>query len=422
VGLSVKRVEKLLRAGVPGRHTDGDVKGLMLCIEGKDSAHWILRYQRDKVVRHMGLGGARDLPLAAAREQAKIERERIARGIDPLQLRREEREAQRQAEAKRLTFKQAAERYHEAHAPSWTNAHHANEFLSSLERWAYPHIASLDIGAVDKDSILRVLEQQLPREGGTFWNKRAITADRTRSRIERVLDWAEARGFRPAGTPNPARWKGFLDQLLAKPRKIAPVRHMPALGFDQVPGLMAVLAADQSPASAALRFIILTSCRLSEGLKATGSEINLETAEWRIPASRMKARKPHTVPLSPQALELLKSLPREEGNPYLFISSKTPGTHVAESTVTEALRRTGCRETIHGMRAAFKTWAEERTNFPSIIAELSLAHTVGNAVERSYRRTDLAAKRRKLMEQWARFVTSPVVEKQKGDKVVPLRA
>jgi len=309
----------------------------------------------------------------------------------------------------------------------WSNPHHANEFISSLRRWAYPHIGSIDVAAIGKDEVLRVLEQKLPSKlskdaGATFWTGRTQTADRTRNRIERVLDWAEARGFRPSGTPNPARWKGFLDQLLAKPRKIAPLKHMPSVPYDEVPALMQALAAEESVASAALRFLIMTGVRLGEALNATFAEIDLKAAEWVIPKQRMKARKEHTVPLSPQVIELLKSLPTEEGNPFLFISSKTQGTHIAETTVTDALRRAGRKETLHGFRASFKTWAEERTSFPSIIAEMSLAHTVGNAVERSYRRTDLVTKRRKLMEQWARFVTTPTITvEKKGGTVVPMR-
>src|SRR5262249_44344741 len=228
MALTVKRVEKLLRAGVPGKHTDtGDVRGLMLCIESKSSAHWLLRFQRAGRVRHMGLGSARDVPLAAARTKARRERERLADGVDPLAVKHAERATAAAAAARKLTFKEAAERCHEALAAGWSNPHHANEFISSLRRWVYPHIGNLDVAAVGKDEVLRVLEQRLPdrigkgTDGSTFWVAHSQTADRTRNRIQRVLDWAEARGFRPAGTPNPARWAGFLDQLLAKPRKIA---------------------------------------------------------------------------------------------------------------------------------------------------------------------------------------------------------
>jgi integrase len=414
VGLSVKRVEKLLRGGVPGRHTDGDVRGLMLCVEGKKSAHWLLRFQINHVVRHMGLGSAHDLSLAAARERARRERERLASGIDPLALRKNEREAAAKAAARKLTFKEAAERCHEALAAGWSNAHHANEFISSLQRWVYPHIGNLDIAAVGKDEVLRVLEQKLTRENGTFWTKRAVTADRTRNRIERVLDWAEARGFRAAGTPNPARWKGFLDQLLAAPRKIAPVQNMAAMPYDELPGVMQLLAADQTVGAQCLRFIVMTACRLGEGMRAIWDEIDLDKAEWRIPAARMKARKSHLVPLSPQVIELLRGLYREEGNQHVFIGK--PGTHVAGSAVTAALRNAGRSETVHGFRSAFKTFSEEATNFPGIVVELSLAHSVGNAVERSYRRTDLFARRCKLMAVWSAFCT----EGKKG-KVLSLR-
>jgi integrase len=431
--MTVKRVQKLLRAGVRGRYTDGKggVKGLMLCVESPTSAAWVLRWQRDHKTRHMGLGSAlkdssRYLSLAAAREKAREQYERLARGIDPLELRRQEREAQRQAEARLLTFREAAERCHEAKSAEWSNAHHANEFISSLRRWVFPIFGGIDVAAVGRDDVLRCLEQRLPGKmgvgaaTGTFWTARSQTADRTRARIQQVLDWAEVRGFRPAGTPNPARWKGFLDQLLAKPRKIAPQQNLAAVPFTEVPQVMAALAAEESVGAQCLRFIVLTTCRLGEALRTTWDEIDFEAREWRVPPERMKARKEHRVPLSPQAVELLRSLYREEGNPHLFISTKTPGTHVAETTVTAALRKTGRRETIHGFRSSFSTWAHERSRFSNHVIELSLAHSVGSTVERAYRRTDLPEQRRKLLAAWGAFCTTPPVAGEKG-KVLPMR-
>jgi integrase len=422
--LTVKRIEKLLSAGVPGKHTDGEVKGLMLCVESKTSAAWTLRWQRDGRVRHMGLGSARDLPLAAVRVKAKELRERIALDVDPLDRKRQDREAQREAEARRHTFKQAAEACHKALEPGWSSAHHAAEFINSLERYVFPVFGSLDIGAIDKDCVLRMLEQRLPSrikgvDGAVFWNAKTVTADRVRSRVERVIDFATVRGWRTGD--NPARWRNWLDTVLAKPRAIRPVRHMRATPYSELPAVMAALATDQNVAAQCLRFIILCSCRLGEALKATWTEVDIEAAEWVIPASRMKGRKEHRVPLSPQAVELLRSLYREEGNPYLFISSRTPGTHVVESTLTIALRNAGCKATIHGMRASFKTWAEERTSVPGIVVEMALAHNPGTAVERAYRRSDLAVKRRKLMEAWAAFCTAPPLEQRKSGKVVLLR-
>jgi integrase len=422
--LTVKRVEKLLTAGKPGKHTDGDVRGLMLCIESTTSAHWLLRYQRNHKVHHLGLGGVKDVPLASARAKARRERERIADGIDPLTVKQTDREAQREAEAKRLSFRQAAQRCYEAAAPGWSDPRTGDEFLGSLQRWVYPHIGSLDVAAIGKDEVLRVLEQKLPDRmgrgdsGGTFWNKRSQTADRTRQRVERVLDWAEARGFRPAGTPNPARWKNFLDQLLAAPRKIAPVQNLAAVPFAEVPEVMAALAADQSVAAQCLRFIVLTAARLSEAVGARWDEVDLEAAEWTVPASRMKARREHRVPLAAPAIELLRSLYRETDNPFVFISSRVSSAPIAASAIGDALRRAGRKETIHGMRSAFRTFAEERTGLPAIVAEMALAHAVGTAVERAYRRTDLVAKRRKLMEAWAAYCTTPPAA---SAEVVPLR-
>jgi integrase len=219
---------------------------------------------------------------------------------------------------------------------------------------------------------------------------------------------------------NPARWRGYLQEALPAPRKVAPIKHLDAAPYQDVPRIMAALPPDVN--GNALRFVILNAARLGEALGARWDEIDLDSAEWVIPASRMKGRREYRVPLSPQVVQLLKGLYREEGNPYLFVG-RTPGTSTANNTVLQALRRTGCHATIHGFRSSFSTWASERTNFPGIIVELSLAHRVGNAVENAYRRGDVIVKRRKLMKACGKFCTTPpAVEKQNGDKVVPLRA
>ena len=421
MGLTVKRVEKLTRAGVPTKVTDGEVRGLMLCIESKTSAHWLLRYQRDKVTRHMGLGSAGDLTLSAARELARRERERLASGIDPLELRKTERARAAEAALRKLTFRQAAERFHAAKEAEWSSPRYGDEFLSSMARWVYPIFGGMDVAIIGKDDVLRVLEQKHPKlKGGTFWIKRTVTADRVRNRVERILDWSEAHGFRPAGTPNPARWRGFLDHLLPKPRKVSPPQNLRALPYTGVPAVVAALTTDETVAASAARFTIFTTCRIGEALGATWDEIDLQKAEWTLPPARMKARREHVVPLSSQAVELLEQLPREEGNKYLFISSKTPGKAVTEMTVTARLRNAGCDATLHGFRSSFSTWAHERSGFSSHAIEMSLAHSVGNAVEKAYRRTTILEQRRKLMQMWGRFVTSPPAAKKVGDNVVPI--
>ena len=417
MALTVRRVEALLRAGKPAKVTDSEVKGLMLVTDGKGNGYWQLRYQIDGKVRYMGRGSASEVTLAEARERGRDARKLIRDGIDPLEQKRVLRAAKAAAAQRRLTFKEAASRLHMAKGAEWSSRH-SFEFLSSLERYAFKHIGNMDVADVDRDAVLRVLEQPL-KGGGTFWTARAITADRVRNRIERVLDWGEARGYRVSGTANPARWAGFLDHLLPKPHKLAPVQHLRALPYDQVPPLMMRLAAEDSVAAQAVRFIVSTIVRMKEGLNATWDEIDQQKAEWVIPAARMKARRPHTVPLSPQVLALLAQLPREADNPYLFISSTIAGKPIGEMSVTRALRVAGCNATMHGFRSSFSTWANERTSFPGIVIEMSLAHAVGTAVEKAYRRTDLFDKRRKLMEQWSRFCCMPPVAEKGG--VVPLR-
>ena len=393
----------------------------MLTVAGPGSAAWSLRWQRDHKVRQMGLGSAIKgrssyLSLAEARDKAREQYRGIAGGVDPLERKRSDKAARIAAAAKAVTFKQAAERYFEAHQKSWTNARHAAEFLSSLSRWAYPFIGGLDVSAIDMTLVLRVLEQPLPRDAGTFWLKHVVTADRVRSRIERTLDFSTVRGWRSGD--NPARWKGFLKEALPAPRKVSPVKHHAAVPFKDIAAVMAALAADGSVAALALRFLILTEGRVSEVIEAPWTEIDFDAAVWSVPAKRMKGRRPHTVPLSSAAIALLKSLPTEDDNPFVFIGASLRS-HVAEGAVTEALRRAGRRETLHGFRSTFRTWAAERTTFPRELAEKALAHLVGDETERAYQRGELLAKRAELMEAWAEFCAPRPAD---AGNVVPMRS
>jgi integrase len=420
VALTVKRIQKLLHAGLPGRHTDvGGIRGLMLCIESKTSASWAIRYQRLGVVRLMGLGSARDLSLAAARELARRERERLAGGIDPLERRRAERAAAKAATTKHHNFRDTVERFFAAKESGWSNARHRDEFMSSLQRWVFPVIGTMDVTEIGKDEILRVLEQKI-KGGGTFWHDRAVTADRTRSRIESVMGYAAARGWLPPGTPNPAKWEDFLEHLLARPRDIRPVRHLRAMPYAEIPGLMAKLARDPTIGARTLQFIIMTACRRGEALGATLDEFQFDTAEWLIPGRRMKNRREHRVPLSPQVLALLADLPREAGNDFVFVSAHTAGKAVSDTALNRALRAARCLQTIHGFRSSFRDWAEERSRFNNTEIEMSLAHSVGSAVERSYRRTDLFEKRRRLMAAWSVFCCTPLVGAD-ANKVLPMK-
>jgi integrase len=419
LALTVKKVARLLHHGEPGRHFDA--QGLYLCIGNKKNAHWELRYQLGGRGRWMGLGSAvRTFTLPEARERARRERQRLADGVDPLEVRRAERAAQAAAASKTMTFSEAAQAYYEQHESGWSNRKHAAQFLSSLRQYAFPIIGKLDVAAIDTPLVLAVLEQKVAaakgNPAGSFWLTRTTTADRTRNRIQLVLDWAVVRGYRPP-VPNPARWKGHLSNTLPAPGKIAKVEHHRAVPFAEVPEVMGNLTAQEGIGAQAVRLAVLTATRSNEVLGATWDEIDFKAATWTIPAERMKARKEHRVPLSAPAIELLEQLYTEDGNPHLFIGER--GVRLSNMGMGDALRRAGRTETIHGFRSSFSDWAHERTAHANHAIEISLAHAVGTEVEQAYRRGDLFEKRRKLMADWARYCTTP--SQQSTSDVVPLR-
>lgn len=417
--LSAKRVAKLIAAGAPPkrpvRRLDRD--GLYLVVASKTSAHWEFRYQLDHRPRWMGLGSARKVSLASARDRAQIQREKLVDRIDPIALRRSERAKARAANAKALTFKQAATRYYKSVKSGWSNAKHATGVMSALEQWAFPRLGDLDVAMIAKDDVLAVLEQKVPGEG-RFWDKRTVTADRLRNRIKLILDWAVVRGHRPA-SPNPATWKGFLELVLPAPSKVARITNHAAMPYTQVPALMAALQQETGIGSAALQFTILTSGRLGEVLGATWDEIDLKEAVWTIPAVRMKkGRREHRVPLSAAAVKLLKGPRRVAGNPHLFPGTRA-GKGLSGMIMTQQLKRLGHGDvTTHGFRSSFRDWAAERTNFPREIAEMALAHTVKGKTEGAYWRSDVIDKRRQLAEAWSRFCMSPATTD--ADNVVSL--
>ncbi|MFZ1148735.1 MAG: site-specific integrase, partial [Xanthobacteraceae bacterium] len=248
--------------------------------------------------------------------------------------------------------------------------------------------------------------------------EKAITADRTRGRVEAVLDWATVRGYRTGD--NPARWKGHLDQVLPSPRKIAPVAHHAAMAYPEVPAFMVALRADTSVAARALEFLILTAARTGEVRAATWDEIDLDSATWTIPAAKMKNAREHRVALSPPAVDLLRALPRENRNPFVFIGPFA-GRGLSKMAMPYVLERLERRDvTIHGFRSAFSDWAHESTAHSNHTIEISLAHAVGSEVERAYRRGPMLAKRIKLMADWAKYCAAPAKVAKRGGNVVAI--
>jgi len=359
----------------------------------------VLRYELRGQEHMMGLGPAAEFSLKQARERALAARRLLADGVDPLATKQANRQASKLAAARRLCFAEAAQHYFDQHAERWRNARSRDEFLSTLKAHVFPTLGAMDVASIDTRDVLRALEP--------IWKTKVVTADRVRSRIEQVIDWCIVRGHRPPGT-NPAKWKGHLSEVLPPPRKLAPIEYHAAMDYRLVPQFMVELRKDQAGAARALEFLILTAVRTSEAVGARWDEIDFDLMTWTVPAVRMKGHREHRVPLSPACIELLRKLPRQDGNPFVFIG-RYAGTclnRMATRWVMDRLDQNGVA-TVHGFRSSFSDWAHERTAHSAHTIEISLAHTVGSEVERAYRRTDMIAKRRQLMEQWAKFCLSP---------------
>ena len=375
----------------PGLHAVGGVSGLYLQVTASGARTWILRATMGGKRRDMGLGGYPDVTLAEAREKAREARAKIDQGIDPILERERALSLLKAEQAKSMTFEAACRALIDAKSDEWRNAKHRAQWSSSLETYAYPAIGKLQVGDVGQAHVLSVLQP--------IWKDKTETANRLRGRIEQVLDWAKVRGFREG--ENPARWRGHLDKLLPAPAKIARVVHHKALPIDAMPGFMAALRQRKGIAPRALEFLVLTAARSGEVRGATWQEIDMDAAVWTVPAERMKAGKEHRVPLSPQALALLADLPRAHGIELVFPAPR--GGLLSDMALTALMRRMELDAVPHGMRSTFRDWTAERTNYPREVAEMALAHTIGNAVEAAYRRGDLFTKRAEMMAEWAIF-------------------
>lgn len=402
--LTVRRIETIARLGLAGFHADGD--NLYLDAKSLPGINWVFRFKRGGVAHDMGLGPWPLVGLAEARELALDCRRKLRAGIDPLTERQAARAAQKAERAKVMTFKQCAEAYIAAFEANWKNAKHAAQWPATLENYAYPVIGALPVASIDTALVVRVLSP--------IWYDKAETASRLRGRIERILGWAATSGFRPR-SENPARWRDHLDHLLPARSAVAPGKHHAALPWAKLPDFMACLAREEGLGALALRFTILTCTRTSEALGARWDEISLDDKLWIIPPERMKAGKEHRIPLADATMEILRTVQCLPPSPFVFPANRRRP--VSSMIMLMTLRRIGRTDlTVHGFRSTFSDWCAERTNFPSELREMALAHAIGNKVEAAYRRGDLFAKRRQLANAWAKFATSPAPE----GKVVPL--
>lgn len=386
--LSALEVGRLV---APGLHFVGGVAGLALQVQPSGARSWVLRFSVGGKRREMGLGGFPDVTMADARRRARDEREKADKGTDPIHARKAAASLLRAEVAKAITFKTAALSYIEAHEAGWRNAKHAEQWRNTLAS-TYPTIGALQVRDVGLPQVLAVLEP--------IWKSKTETAKRLRGRIESVLDWATARGYREG--LNPARWKGHLDHLLADPNKIMKQGHHAALPIGAVGAFMAALRQQQGTGARALEFAILTAARSGEARGATWAEIDKDTATWTVPGERMKAGVEHRVPLSADALALINSQPKTAGSDLIFPAPR--GGKLSDMTLVAVMRRMAVDAVPHGFRSTFRDWASERTNYPRDVAEMALAHTIGNKVEAAYRRGDLFEKRRLMMADWAQFL------------------
>lgn len=405
--LSALEVKRLTHPGGGGNATVnvGGVTGLQLQITPTGAKSWILRVTIGGKRRKLGLGSYPTVPLAAARERARDALDKIARGIDPVAERRAAQAALRAAQARAMTFAEAVDRYAEKKAAEFKTAKGRKQWRNSLEIHALPTLGAMPVDQIERADVLRALEP--------IWETKTFTAAKLRGRIEAVLAWAEVAGHRTG--PNPAAWAGGLDQLLPKPSRVRTATNYPALAIVDVPRWWADLTGREGMATAALQFVALTACRSGEARGAAWPEIDLAAGLWTIPAERMKMGRPHRVPLSAEAVALLRALPRMEGSDYVFPAAR--GGMLSDMALSATMRRmneaqvkagrpgyldpaSGRPAVVHGLRSTFRQWAAER-GIDRDVAEMALAHHVGSDVERAYQRSDLLERRRAVMAAWA---------------------
>ncbi|MEP2784721.1 MAG: tyrosine-type recombinase/integrase [Pseudoruegeria sp.] len=408
--LTAFQVDKLDK---PGYHRVGGVSGLCLQVKATGSRSWVLRMTFGGKRRDLGLGSYPSVTLSMARERARMSLDRAWAGYDPVEERRALREQSKPVieNESSKSFKQCVLEFCQDKIMHHKNAHRARQqFENSLEAYAFPTLGEMPVDQIELDHILHVLRP--------IWKEKPDTASRVRSRVERVLNWATVSGHRTG--ENPARWRGHLDQILAPPNKLHKQGHHPALPVKDIPAFMQSLKKRRVSNSAlALEFLILTASRSGEVRNAEWDEIDFEQKVWNVPAGRTKTGKNHRVPLSEQALKVLSATPRIAGSNRIW--SGTSGKPMSDMTIAAIVKKMNAAEeaaggdgwkdaqsnrvaTPHGFRSTFRDWAAEETEWPREMAEIALAHNMGSAVERAYRRTDMLERRRVMMQDWADYV------------------
>ena len=374
----------------PGAYPDGE--GLYLQVRDSGAKDWFYRYEVAGKGRKRGLGPYPTISLERAREDALVCRQLRKQGIDPIEHYKEIELNKDLEKAKSTTFKECALTYIDTHRHGWRNKKHESQWRNTLETYAYPTIGDLPVQAIDIDLVMKVLEP--------IWFEKTETASRIRQRIENVLDWATVRKLRKGD--NPALWRGRLDKLLPKRTKVQKTVHFAAMDYKDVPEYFQSLRAKDTLASKALAFTILTATRSGEARAATRSEINDNV--WIIPDSRMKAEREHRVPLSNEAMKIIKEMePFKRQTDDLIFPGLAQAKPVSEASLLKIVKQAHPTLTVHGFRSSFRDWCAEQTSYPREVAEAALAHTLKDKTEAAYQRSDMFEKRRKLMDSWADY-------------------
>ena len=384
---------KVKKANAKGRYPDGNC--LYLVVGESGAKHWLLRIVVRGKRRDMGLGSASLVDLEEARDLARRYRKIAREGGDPIQERQRGR-------GLFVSVKDAALKVHTLNAPSWKNEKHSDQWISSLERHVFPMIGDTAISEVTSADILRVLSP--------IWVEKSDTAKKIRQRLRMVIKWAKAQGYYEGEDP-----VELAEQAL--PRIKPSGEHFKSASYEELPQIVSQLQSSQVslPTRLALEFLILSACRTTEVLEAHWSEIKLDKRLWVIPAERMKASKPHEVPLTDRMMDLLEvagSLKLDNG---LIFPSQINGKALSNNTLRLALqKRLKVDATVHGMRSAFKDWAAETTGYANEVSEMALGHAISSKVEAAYRRGNLLTKRKQMMADWADHVAG------KQNKVISL--
>ena len=378
-----KLTELQFKRAKPGTHEDG--RGLRLVVANSGTKNWILRIQANGRRRELGLGSASVVGLAEARAKAEGVRTVIRAGLDPVAERHK-------AQTTVPTFREAAQMVHAEHLPSWKNPKHGKQWITSMARYTFPKLGDIQVDKVTGPMVRDVLLD--------IWLTIPETARRVRQRIGVVLDYAHARGWRDQEAPMRSVSKGL-------PKQPKGQKHFAAMPWQDVPGFITnmpdVIKATDVVLDA-LEFTILTAARSGEVRGLTWGEVDLDAARWTIPPERMKAGVEHRVPLPKRAIEILKKIGAGDNHVLVFEGRKS-GRPLSDMSLTMPLRRAGLGVTVHGFRSTFRDWCGETTNTPREVAERCLAHSVKDATERAYARSDYFEKRRDVMNQWAAFCT-----------------